>query len=236
MNTNQTSQLLCAHSGLLFAFLLSIGIFGVAGWLPPQDPSLSANEVAQVFRDKPVQIRIGMTLLALGSVFWWSFAAAIAMQMRRIEGQWSPLSYVQMAAASGGTIAVLIPSYFWLAVSYRPDSMSPETAQLINDFCWLSFIGMYPPGLLQNLAIGFCILFDKSGNKVYPRWLGYANIWIAVGFVPGALLVFFKSGPFAWNGVIGFWLVAVLFFAWIMLMWWMTVRAIKQQAQAAVAR
>lgn len=235
MNINKTSQLVCAHSGLVYAALLGLGAFGIAGWLPVQQPGLSAADVARVFQEDGTRIRVGMTLLALASVLWWSFAAAISLQMKRIEGQWHPLASVQLAAASGGVFAVLFPAYFWLAVSYRADTMSPDTMQLINDWCWLSFIGMYPPGFLQNLAIGFCILGDKSAHKVFPRWVGYLNIWFAVGFMPGALLVFFKSGPFAWNGVIGFWMVATLFFAWILMMWWATVRGVKQQAQLAAA-
>ena len=53
--------------------------------------------------------------------------------------------------------------------------------------------------------------------------------WQDRGFVPGALLPFFHGGPFSWNGAIGFWMVATIFFAWIFLMWAMTVRAIKAQ-------
>ena len=34
---NRTSQLMCAHSGLLFVLLLGVGVFAIAGWLPPHD-------------------------------------------------------------------------------------------------------------------------------------------------------------------------------------------------------
>lgn len=227
---NSKTQLVCVHGGLLSAVLLGLGIFGIAGWFPPIEPSLGATDIATLFKENPVRIRIGMTVLALASVFWWPFSAAISMQMKRIEGDKShPLTYVNMGAASGTVVAILIPAYFWLALAYRPESTSPETMQLINDFCWLSFIGMYPPGFLQCLAVGFCVLSDKSAKPVYPRWIGYANLWVAVGFMPGALLPFFHSGPFSWNGIIGFWLVATLFFGWIVMMWWYTVKAIKQQ-------
>lgn len=86
-------------------------------------------------------------------------------------------------------------------------------------------IGAFPPAGLQNLAIGLCSLGDN--NNRYPRWIGFVNFWIAILFLPGVLLPFFKSGPFAWNGLIGFWLVAFAFFGWIIMMWWSTVRAIK---------
>lgn len=128
--------------------------------------------------------------------------------------------------------AILVASLFWLVLAYRPGTTPPEVIQLINDFCWFCFVGAYPPIVLQLIAIGICILLDKSSQPVYPRWLGFANFWIAFGFMPGALVPFFKAGPFAWNGVLAFWLVAVLFFAWILLMWWYTLKAIRQPADS----
>ena len=227
---NKNTQLLCAHSGIAFALLLGLGIFGIAGWMPLVDPAWDAATLSQMFQDNQTRIRIGATVMAMGSVFWWSFAAAIAMQMKRIEGAVHPLSYVQMAASSGGIIALLIPAYLWLALAYRPEATSPETLQLINDFAWLTFIGMFPPGVLQGVALGICILSDKSTTPIYPRWMAYVSFWAAAGFLPTALLPFFHGGPFAWNGVIGFWIPATAFFGWIVLAWWTTVRAIKQQA------
>lgn len=227
---NKTSQLICAHSGLVFASLMGLGIFGVAGWFPPILPSLSAADVARMFIEDQTRIRIGMLILGTASVLWWSFAAAISTQMKRIEGQDHPMSYVQLASASGTVMAIMMPAYFWLAMAYRPESTAPETLQLINDFGWLVFIGAYPPGVIQNLAIGICILTDKSDRNIYPRWVGFGNLWLAVSFLVGALLPFFKGGPFAWNGLIGFWVAAFAFFGWIIMMWWATVRAINRQA------
>ena len=37
---------------------------------------------------------------------------------------------------------------------------------------------------------------------------------------------FFKTGPLAWNGLIGFWVVAVAFFTWAFAMWIFTAKAI----------
>lgn len=229
--TNHNTQLLCAHSALLFAALLGLGIFGIAGWLPPVLPNTHAADIARMFVSDQTRIRIGISVLSAASVLWWAFAAAIATQMKRVEGHNHPLAYVQLGSAAGTVMAIMIPGYLWLALAYRPDLVSPHTLQMINDFCWLVFIGAYPPGLLQNVSIGICILSDKNAEKVYPRWVGYANLWVAVLFLPGALLPFFKTGPFAWNGVIGFWLVAFAFFGWILMMWWATVRAIKQQTR-----
>lgn len=223
---NKTNQLICAHSAVFFAVVMGIGWFFIPGWFPPISPGMDADTVQTMFQTDRLSIRLGMTVAAFSSVFWWTMSAAIAMQMRRIEGKFPILAWVQMAAASGTVIIILFASYFNLAAAYRPD-MPAENIQLFMDIAWLMQIGAWPPGFLQNVAIGLCILSDKNETKVYPRWLGYANLWIAVLFLPGAMLPFFHGGPFSWNGVIGFWLVANFFFLWIILMWWYTVKAIK---------
>lgn len=227
---NRSSQLICAHSAWLVVILMSIGLFGIAGWMPLIPPDMTANDFAAEVAGNRTRIRIGMTLLALSGAFWWTFSAAISMQLKRIEGKSHPWTYVNMASSSGTSLIIMLAGYFWLVAAYREDT-SPANMQMLNDFAWLTFVGFYPPGFIQNISIGMGILSDRNGNKVYPRWVGFANIWLAILFLPGALLPFFHSGPFSWNGIIGFWLVANAFFGWIIMMWWMTVKAIKSDPE-----
>ena len=154
---NRNNQLICAHSAWVVAVLLSLGIFGIAGWMPLIEPSMSAADLAVHFEQNRTRIRIGMSLLALSSVFWWSFSAAIAMQMKRIEGKSHPMTYIQMASSSGTVLIILLAAYFWLVAAYRTD-ITPGTMQMLNDFAWLTFVGFYPPGFIQNVSIGVCIL------------------------------------------------------------------------------
>jgi hypothetical protein len=41
---------------------------------------------------------------------------------------------------------------------------------------------------------------------------------VAVLFIPGGLLTFFKTGPFAWSGVFVYWVPLVVFFSWYLVM------------------
>ncbi len=226
---NRSSQLICAHSAWLPLVCIAAGWFFIPGWFPPLEPGLESSAVQAMYAADRNAIRIGVTLMAFASVFWWTFSAAIAGQLRRMEALADPIwSRVQMAAASGTALVLLFSAYFILAAAYRAD-MPADNIQLFHDIGWLLLVGGYPPGFLQNLAIGICILSNKSNQHPYPRWVGYANLWVAILFLPGALLPFFHDGPFAWNGAIGFWLVAGFFFPWMLMMWWFTVKAIKNQ-------
>lgn len=221
-------QLICVHAGLLFALLFGIGFFGFTGWLPPMSPGDDAVVVQAIFVEHKYSIRVGVLFAAIFCALFWPLAAVISIQLRRIEGRHSAMTLTQFGAASGTIIAIMISAYIWLALSYRPELMEPRSAQLLNDFAWLMFVGAFGPALVQNIAIALCVLSDTQSNPVYPRWVGYANLWLILTFLPGLLLPFFKHGPFAWNGVIGFWVVAVGFFAWILIMWWTTLKAVKQ--------
>lgn len=228
---NKPIELLCTHSILICAACIGIGVFLVAGWLPAVPPSMDANAVAEMFASDRTRIMIGATIAGFGSMFYWSFAGAIATQMRRIEGEHHPLTRIQLLASNGTALALMFLAFLILAMAYRT-GVEPTALQLMNDYFWLVFVGLYPPGVMQNVAIGLCILSDKKDDsdpeKVYPRWVGYANFWVAVLFIPGIYIVFFKSGPFAWHGIFGLWVVAAGFFFWVVVMWLHTVKAIRR--------
>jgi hypothetical protein len=62
------------------------------------------------------------------------------------------------------------------------------------------------------------VLQDTSGRPLFPRWIAYFNIWIAISFVPTGLVAFFKTGPFTWHGLIGFWIPTISYGTWFVVM------------------
>ncbi|MGG2007397.1 hypothetical protein [Novosphingobium resinovorum] len=58
------------------------------------------------------------------------------------------------------------------------------------------------------------------------------NLWTGLLLLPGFAVGLFKTGPFAWNGVLAFWVPAVVFGIWFNLMIVAMLAAIKRDALA----
>jgi len=222
------NQLICAHSAPVWALLTGVGFFLMTGWLPPFSPALQIGEMREILTPDNAMMRAGLALAGFISPFFLGLAVAIGVQLRRIEGEHHVFSNLQLCCAAVGVLALQFPSYFWLAITYRPD-IADGVIAVFNDISWFLLLGAAGPAILQNLAIGICILSSDAPQQIYPRWLGYWNIWLAILLAPGLVIPFVKTGPFAWNGLFGFWMVANGFFAWFLLNYALTLRAIYRQ-------
>jgi hypothetical protein len=223
---NKNAQLVCAHSAIFYVVFVGLGVFIMPGWLPPPSPALSSAAVSAMFQNHLV-LRLGMAVMITASVVMLGLPAAITAQMRRIEGPQHVLADVQFGLMIIAAITVLMSGFFWMAASFRPN-INPDLIVAFNDLGWFIIVSDGPPVMLQGLIIGFCILGNPD-QKVYPRWLGYFNYWIAVLTTPAMATFFFKTGPLAWNGVIGFWIPVPLYFLWWILMYIYTLKAIRLQ-------
>lgn len=229
---NTRNQLICAWAGPLCLVLFIIGMWPLAQFFPPLSPSDSANDIATIYRANPVAIRFGILLMLTSAAFQGPFAAAISIQMRRIEGKNPIMSYVQLGAGAVAMLVVSIPMMLFAATAFRPERM-PEITQALNDVSWLLFLMPFGPAGIQSLAIGLAVLSDKNVKPIFPRWVAYYNFWVAFLYLPGGFIMFFKTGPFAWNGFIGFWIPAITYFIWLVLMCPVLIRAIRAEAAEA---
>lgn len=231
---NPGIQRFCAWAGLAFTVLFAIGFWPVAGFMPPPSPSLTAEQLSALFVEHATRIRIGLQLCMVAAALFFPFTAAMSIQIKRIEGDYSPLAYAQLAAGTGSTLVFLFPLMNLQAAAYRIDR-TPQTVQAISDMAWIPFVGLLCVPMMQNVCLALAIFTDTNERPVFPRWAGYFNIWVGVSYIPAVLLVFVHSGPVAWNGVLAWYLGAAAFFSWIVVMAVLLLRVTQQQQQQAPA-
>jgi hypothetical protein len=217
---------------VLFMVLFFVGFGVIARFIPPPNPANSADAVAALYRNHANAIRLGMVISMYALVFWVPWTATISVQLKRIEGSHSPLTYAQLALGAGLPVAFFPALYFFENAAFR-SGRSPELIQMLNDQGWLPFTGIIYAIFVQNLVIGIAVLSDKRPFPVFPRWYGYFSIWCAFLYCPASLDVFFKTGPLAWNGLFSWWLSLVAFFAWLVVTTVTTLRAITNQESEA---
>jgi hypothetical protein len=222
---NQKSQIACAWIAGVSVVFLGIGFFAVSGYVPPPGANKSAQWIAHFYVTHRARLRIGLLTTFLAFAGWGPLVAVISAQMWRIEGRRPVLAILQTLAGGAGWIFLLIPTLVLEIATFRAGHVSPETTQTLHDIGWVLAFMPIVPFVVQCLSVTAAIFQDRSERPVFPRWLGYFNAWIAVSFVPGCLLIFFKSGPFSYQGMFVFWVPFLTFGAWIVVMAWACYRA-----------
>jgi hypothetical protein len=117
----------------------------------------------------------------------------------------------------------------WGVSAFRPDDTSPDVIRALTDLGWFIFVMYWPAGTLWVWSVGLSVLWDRSEQPVFPRWVAYMNFWVGVCFFPACLGLFFKTGPFAYNGAFTVWVPAGVFFCWYAGMSLLMLRANRHQ-------
>lgn len=215
-------------SGPLMVVLWVGAFLLVAGFIPPHDPAATAEQIVRLYAQRTGAIKIGMVVSMLGSALLVPWAVAVSGQLKRIDGA-RALADVQMVSCALLSLEFITPIGVWMAASFRFDARSPEVTQALNDLGWILFMTVIWSLWVQLIAIGAAILIDRRDEPILPRWLGYLNLWVALLIIPAGVVLFFKQGPFAWNGVIGFYVPLTAFCIWMAAMTLVMHRSLTRQ-------
>lgn len=231
---NAKAQMLCLWSGYAFLPVYGIGFAFFAGFVPIPSPGWDAAQIAALFDQNQTNILIGMTLCVIASAFLVPWSVAIFNLMSRIEAHPRVLSYFQLTSGAVGAVFFMVPSFVWATMAFR-SGHTPELLWMMNDFAWITWAISWPTFAFQAVVIGLCVLFCKTEQNIIPRWAGYISIWLGITMVPAALVIFFKTGPFAWNGAIAVYLPMAVYVIWWHTMLFVLLKANKGQTQSREA-
>jgi hypothetical protein len=229
---NKRSQLLCVWSGPLFCALFAVGMVALAQFIPPPTAHDSAADVVRLYSEHNDRLKAGLVLMMIAAAFFAPWSGVISVHLKRIEGRFSPMTYTQLACGAVGVLVILMPVMVMIVASFRP-GRDPQITQTLNDLAWIPFIMVFSPVMVQCLSIAIAVASD-SKQRVFPRWAAYFNFMCAVLLLPAVLIPFFKHGPFAWQGILEFWLAAIVFFGWVVVMTLVLFGAVKRQAEDAI--
>ena len=96
-----------------------------------------------------------------------------------------------------------------------PSDRSPVSTQTSNDVASTIFYWGVSPGVVECAAMGIAVLLDRSERPLFPRWVGYVDLAVALAYAGGAPAIFVKTGAFGWDGLFSLWLPFAGFSVWL---------------------
>jgi hypothetical protein len=219
-------QLACTWAGILGFVVFFIGFVPLSRFLPPPAPSLPSEAVKALYEGNLIPIRLGQVLIGWGGALQGVWCAQAAAMMKRMEGEDSPLTYAMLVVSAIAFTVFIGGSVALTTAAYRPER-AIEITQAIHDMGWFWYMMPAMPFTMICLLMGFAVLNDRNSPPVLPRWIGYFSLWCGVLQAPGSLVGLFKTGPFAWNGAISFYMALAGFGGWMLVSSWAMLRALR---------
>lgn len=199
--------------------------------VPPPAPSLLPVEVAKFYSDNAWQIKFGSIICSVTSAFLIPFSIVVGFQLARIEKGlpvWSALSAI---GGSFTCIFLVIPPVLWGVAAFTPDR-APELTALVNEIANLSLITTGQFYIFNTIPIFYLGLkASPDSGSAFPRWLCWFTIFMTCIGEVGIVSYLFKTGPFAWNGLLSFWIPFAAYFLWIFFVYFSLFKALKKQSK-----
>lgn len=236
MKVDPRSQRALIWAAVVLANVYTLAFVYLMDFFPLPLPSAGAEEVLQFYTRHTLQFRFGVVLMVLSSAFYLLWTVVVAAQMTRIEKGF-PLWTLLMALASVlGTWAFAFPPLIWGTASFMVER-NPEITLMLHQFGFLMLVAA--GGFFMMQLVPIAVVSFSAGNtdkaSAFPRWLAWVTLWDGMLGPVGVMAFVFNRGPFAWNGVISFWLPLVLFTIWLVALIYCLLRAIKLQEQTELA-
>jgi hypothetical protein len=219
---------LCVWTGVALVAMTAIGFGGFLGYINPPSPALNAEEILARVQAHQTSMLIGCALCTFFWSFWVTWAAPIVIYIRRME-RLPLLTYASLANVGGGAAVITTIAVAWTVMAFRAEN--PLIVQAFNDLGFFLFLYTWPPFAIWMWIIAIAILRDINPEPTFPRWVAFYNLWAGLLMAPASLMGLFKTGPFAYNGLLAFWLVAIDFFLWMLVMSVVTFQVIARDEQ-----
>jgi hypothetical protein len=206
---SQRIQLVCAWCGPAFVLLYALSWAVLGHNYPPPDPGFTAQELIDNFylkyRD---QIMLGQSLSSAFGILYLVWACQLTVQMWRRE----PTPILSIIQAAGGLLTgwvlIFCPA-LWVWCAEVAGTADPEMIKAVHFLAWFVFNMTYMITTVEVTALFVLVMADKQKPALMPKWAASLALFSGLSFLPLTFLPYFKSGPFAVNGLWSYWVAFV---------------------------
>lgn len=222
---------------LSLAFMVgySIALIFALHMFPPPSPEWSDLQVQHFYQQHATSIKVGAALASWTGAFLAPFYIVMGLQAARLEKGKPVWGSVIAILGSLMTVFLVFPPIFWGVAAFDADRSADVTA-LMHQLGCLTLVTTDQYFIFPWLAVvAVCFMSTDVRHSPFPRWFGYATAWSALLFETGAISFATRQGPFAWDGLLTFWLPFVGFGMWMATAYVLLFRALRLQAVEAQA-
>jgi hypothetical protein len=79
---------------------------------------------------------------------------------------------------------------------------------MLNDTAWFLLLYIWRLFTVWLWSLAAPILLAPKGTATFPRWVGHLSLWCRLLFAPSFLIDHLKTGPLAYNGLLGVYMPA----------------------------
>jgi membrane protein implicated in regulation of membrane protease activity len=200
----------------------------IAGYIPAPPQDWTPAQITAKFTEHNTAVKVGMvgTLFFAPCYFVWT--TLVSRLIRRMEGPNGLLSQIELL---GGALTVVVTQLFsacWLAGAFHIGDRRSQDVLLMHDLGWMFFNMTFVVTFVQMLGFGSAILTDPRRHSLFPRWLAWVSYGCAATFLVVVLMPFVKNGPFAWNGLLTYWVALIGYWSWAVLAMYFVFPAIRR--------
>jgi len=199
----QKIQIFAAWCGPAFVVLYGLTWVVMAhNYLPP-DPLFTGQELIDNFYGKfQDRILLGQSLSTAFGILYLVWSTQLSVQMWHRESV-PILSLIQLIGGLlTGWVLIMCPT-MWAWCAENAYLVDPELIKAIHFMSWYIFDMTYWITTIEVIAIFIMVFYDK-GKPIVPKWVATLALFSGLSFLPLTFLPYFKSGPFALNGIWSF--------------------------------
>lgn len=201
----------------------------LAGFIPIPSPDWPAEQLAVWLFENKTAYQLGCLLMLVAGGMIAPWGASLGMWTFKTEARFPVLFVAQMASLAASTALFVIIPIFWALAAFRATEISVEITQMLFDAGWFLFLWIGPVFYIWVATLGLGVLLNPPERQLYPRWIGYYCLASVLCWAMGLMMVFFRSGPTSYSGVLPTWIPLLEFFVWMHIMSTYGFRAIRMQ-------
>jgi hypothetical protein len=214
------SQRLGLWCNWIFVALTAIGWLGIAHFYMPARADLGLDATKLWFSETHHWgVIIGCTLFYIAAGILTPGSIAFGVMLAKIEGRWPLWSLTTAVCGVFISLIVFFNACAWIVSAYRKES-GADVSQAFSDWAWFAFLLGWIYLAIEMFATAAVELMDHRSEPMIPRWLTWLTLAGGATLFFAAGPAFFKSGPFAYHGLLAFYLPVVIWGAYIALTTW----------------